>query len=131
MIRYLEQEHRQELFKNVPARCARIEVISKSAAGKSSLFQLLVDLDKQSMVEEKSLEGKHSYIDSAYMKEVEHVCMADGRIQAEIATLDLPDGAEVVVEPWAYATDGTNDMSKRISMVRMKHVLQQGLRHQN
>jgi primary-amine oxidase len=43
--------------------------------------------------------------------------MADPKVQAEIKTLDLPEGASVIIEPWAYATDGANDMSRRISMV--------------
>jgi primary-amine oxidase len=51
------------------------------------------------------------------MKEVEEACLRDPKVQAEIITLDLPEGASVIVEPWAYATDGSNDMSRRISMV--------------
>jgi primary-amine oxidase len=51
------------------------------------------------------------------MKAVEEACLADERVQAEIKTLNVPDGATVVVEPWAYATDGMNDMTDRVTMV--------------
>ena len=51
------------------------------------------------------------------MKKVETVCLANDNVQAKIKALELPVGSTVVVEPWTYATDGMNDMSKRVSMV--------------
>lgn len=57
------------------------------------------------------MEEKHSYIDSEHLKDVEKVCTVDGWVEEEIKSLDLPEGAEVVIEPWAYATDGLSDMT--------------------
>jgi primary-amine oxidase len=54
------------------------------------------------------------------MKQVEQACLANKKVQDEIRSLDLPEGAVVVVEPWAYATDGMNDMTQRVTMVRLK-----------
>ena len=51
------------------------------------------------------------------MKTVEKACMEDERVQAEIRNLELPPSASVIVEAWAYATDGMNDMSQRTTMV--------------
>jgi len=51
------------------------------------------------------------------MKEVERVCLGDVRVQEQVRRLGLPEGAEVVVEPWAYATDGVEDMAGRVTMV--------------
>lgn len=51
------------------------------------------------------------------MKKVEQACLADADVQEEIRCLKLPEGATAVVEPWAYATDGMNDMSQRVTMV--------------
>ncbi|KAJ4354250.1 uncharacterized protein N0V89_005984 [Didymosphaeria variabile] len=116
MIAFLDQEHRQVPTQWVPIRCARVEVTLKTAAGENELQEMHVDLDKSSILKQEILRGKHSYIDSGYMKEVENACMADQRVQDEIQKLDLPPGASVVVEPWAYATDGENDMSKRVTM---------------
>ncbi|KFG84721.1 hypothetical protein MANI_027263 [Metarhizium anisopliae] len=41
---------------------------------------------------------------------------ADPQVQDEIKKLDLPPGSTVRVEPWAYATDGMNDMTQRVSV---------------
>ena len=79
--------------------------------------ELIVDLDNDKVARKQHLKGKHSYIDANYMKAVEAACLANEAVQAEIDTLDLPVGATVVVEPWAYATDGMNDMTDRVTMV--------------
>lgn len=83
----------------------------------NEMVELLIDLDAASVVKKEHLVGKHPYIDSAYMQAVEKACRADPRVQAEIEKLKLPSGATVVIEPWAYATDGMNDMSERTTMV--------------
>jgi hypothetical protein len=117
LIIYLETEHQGgQTLPNI-SRCARVEVISRSKKGTIDLLEFIVAIDSNDVIKQQHLEGKHSYIDSAYMKEVEAACMADPKVQAEIKTLDLPEGASVIIEPWAYATDGANDMSRRISMV--------------
>lgn len=119
MIDCLEREHRKEPEKKRPSRCARVEVLVKPHAGKHELHELFVNLDESKITGQKYLIGKHSYIDSAYMKEVEAACLADKQVQEEIRKLDLPPGSTAIVEPWAYATDGANDMSERITMVRV------------
>lgn len=114
---YLESEH---LGKHAPTklnRCARVEVLVQNDTDKNDLREFIVDLDNILISKQKYLVGKHSYIDSAYMKEVEEACMANANVQQGIQTLDLPHGASVIVEPWAYATDGSNDMSRRLTMV--------------
>ncbi|KAL6708604.1 hypothetical protein ACN47E_002585 [Coniothyrium glycines] len=116
MIKYLDLEHRGQHIDCVPARCARVELLIRSRAGVDELWELIVDLDKECVVKRDFLDGKHSYIDSAYMKDVEDACLADESVQAQIGTLNLPKGAQVVIEPWAYATDGMSDMSKRVTM---------------
>ncbi|KAL7926009.1 copper amine oxidase [Trichoderma austrokoningii] len=100
-----------------PARQARVQVIASPAPKEANqLFELIVDLDTQSVVKLENLKGKHSFIDSSYMGKVEKACLADARVQAEIQTLRLPDEAVVCVEAWAYATDGMIDMTERITM---------------
>ncbi|KAF2647988.1 hypothetical protein K491DRAFT_643257 [Lophiostoma macrostomum CBS 122681] len=116
MITFLDQEHRKLPAPWTPIRCARVEIMIRVAPCENELHELHVDLTNNSIVRHQVLKGKHSYIDSGYMKEVETACMADQKVQDEITKLDLPPGASVVVEPWAYATDGQNDMSKRVTM---------------
>lgn len=117
LVKYLEAEHRADDARPSLSRCARVEVLVKNSKGTTDLWELVVDVDHGAVINRQHLEGKHSYIDSVYMKEVEEACLADAKVQAEIETLDLPGDATVIVEPWAYATDGANDMSRRISMV--------------
>ncbi|VUC22354.1 unnamed protein product [Clonostachys rosea] len=116
MIPYLEKEHRKQTPEKLPTRNARVEVVVKGHNGQNELFELVLDLDAEKVVSKKHQRGKHSYIDADYMKLVEQACLANEQVQTEIQTLDLPAGSTVVVEPWAYATDGMNDMTSRISM---------------
>ncbi|KAF5568906.1 primary-amine oxidase, partial [Fusarium pseudoanthophilum] len=116
MITYLEKEHLNQPIDHAPTRHARVEASVKAETEGNHLFELIVDLDADKVVKKQHVEGKHSYIDTDYMKAVEAACLANGEVQALIKTLDLPEGATVVVEPWAYATDGMNDMTHRVSM---------------
>ncbi|KAH6954417.1 copper amine oxidase [Fusarium avenaceum] len=116
MIIFIEREQLKQHIEHIPTRCARIEVSIKGESGGNQLFELIVDLDNDTVVKKEHVEGKHSYIDTDYMKAVEKACLANEEVQAEIRSLDLPAGATVVVEPWAYATDGMNDMTDRVSM---------------
>lgn len=118
MIDFLDRESRRQAPGHVPARCARVEVVIQGQEQQNQLFDLLVDLDHHKVIAKQHQAGKHSYIDAAYMQQVERACLSNADVQAEIEKLRLPEGATVVVEPWAYATDGLNDMTQRVTMVR-------------
>jgi primary-amine oxidase len=117
MIAFLERERLGQSHVSRPARIAFVQVIVCADSGTNELTELLVDINRGAVVQREILVGKHSFIDPAYMKAVENSCISDERVQLEIKKLKLPEGASVVVEPWAYATDGMNDMSERTSMV--------------
>ncbi|KAJ0333822.1 hypothetical protein COL922a_010443 [Colletotrichum nupharicola] len=76
----------------------------------------MVDLNAATIMSKAPLPGIHSFIDTEFMAQVTAACLADSGIQQEIETLKLPEGATVVVEPWAYATDGMKDMKDRWTM---------------
>ena len=57
------------------------------------------------------------------MTETEKACLTDPRVQEEIRLMDLPEDAVVCIESWTYGTDGMNDMSKKITMVRRSSAL--------
>ncbi|OAA64969.1 Copper amine oxidase [Cordyceps fumosorosea ARSEF 2679] len=116
MVVFLDQEHQGLPITDFPTRNAHIQVVAKGSSGENQLFELIVDLDQDKVVEKQHHKGKHSYIDSAYMQAVEKACLKDENVQAEIRSLDLPPEATVVVEAWAYATDGMNDMTERLTM---------------
>lgn len=117
MIRFLDSEHAGRHTDHAPTRCARVEVVIRLSGEENALFELLVDLDNEKTIAKQHQYGKHSYIDTTFMQQVEEACLANPEVQEQIRVLDLPGGSSVVVEPWAYATDGENDMSKRLSMV--------------
>ncbi|EHA23347.1 hypothetical protein ASPNIDRAFT_37354 [Aspergillus niger ATCC 1015] len=116
MVPFLEQVHNGESAPKRPARVARVQVVLPGDSSANQFIELLVDLEDSTILKKEHLIGKHPYIDSDYMKAAEKACMSDPKVQEEIAHLQLPDGATVVVESWAYATDGTKDMSQRTTM---------------
>jgi primary-amine oxidase len=120
MVVFLDREHRGQPTDIRPPRIARIQVVREDST-KNQLLELFIDLDQATVIKQQHLVGKHSYIDSAYMRAVEKACETDKRVQAEIRKLELPAGATTCIEPWAYATDGSNDMSERTTMVCMVH----------
>jgi primary-amine oxidase len=116
MIIFLDREHCGLPSTDIrPPRIARVQVIREDPT-KDQLIELFINLSAETIINQQHLEGKHSYIDSAYMRAVEKACEADERVQAEIKKLDLPAGSTTCIEPWAYATDGSNDMSERTTM---------------
>lgn len=117
MVAFLENQTDAQAAQRHPHRTARVQVLVGEAARKPELYEITVDLEENKVTQQEHLEGKHPYIDATYMQEVEKACLADTRVQKEIQELQLPSGASVCAEPWAYATDGMHDMSKRTTMV--------------
>jgi len=117
MIPFLDSEHGAHPVGHTPERHARVEVVVRSPENDNALFELLVNLDHDKVVAKQHQLGKHSHVDSAFMQQVEAACLANEEVQEQIRVLDLPEGSSVVVEPWTYATDGENDMGRRLSMV--------------
>ncbi|KAF6795054.1 copper amine oxidase [Colletotrichum sojae] len=111
MITFLDGEHAGNLDLVRPARCARVQ-----AYVDKELHEFVVDLDAATVASDTPLPGRHSYIDTEFMAQVAAACLADPKVQQEIETSKLPEGATVVVEPWAYATDGMKDMTDRWTM---------------
>jgi len=113
MILFLNLSHSNaESTPTPPARIAKVHVHVGSV-----FHELSIDLGKEAIVSDEVVEGRHPHIDPDFMRRVELACLAHPNVQGMIASLKLPEGATVVVEPWAYGTDGMNDMSKRLTMV--------------
>ncbi|KAJ5127146.1 hypothetical protein N7448_007925 [Penicillium atrosanguineum] len=116
MIPFLEKEHFGQSQISRPVRTARVQVTVRGDSGAIEMIELFVDIHSASVIKKEHLAGKHPYIDSAYMQAAEKACRADPRVQAEIEKLKLPLDAMVVIEPWAYATDGMSEMTERTTM---------------
>ncbi|RXG46117.1 hypothetical protein VDGE_03348 [Verticillium dahliae] len=111
MVVFLDNEQSSPGSGTRPPRQARVQVFIEKL-----LHEIIVNLDQQAVASNKELHGRHSYIDTDFMKQVGDACLADEQVQREIESLKLPEGATVVVEPWAYATDGVKNMKERWTM---------------
>ncbi|KAL2262283.1 hypothetical protein VTK26DRAFT_1835 [Humicola hyalothermophila] len=111
MLPFLDAEHGGKETPKPPARTAKVQAYVNKA-----FSEFRVSLDQQAVVAEESLLGRHSHIDADYMRKAEMACLANPRVQEQVAALKLPEGATVVVEPWTYGPDGMNDMSERMTM---------------
>lgn len=114
MMEFLDNEHAGASSITFPARKARVQAYIDRI-----LYEDIVNLDTATTSSRTPLHGRHSYIDTDFMAQVAAACLVDPKIQQEIETLELPEEATVVVEPWAYATDGLKDMKDRWTMVRL------------
>lgn len=112
MVVFLDNEQSSPGSGTRPPRQARVQVFIEKL-----LHEIIVNLDQQAVASNKELHGRHSYIDTDFMKQVGDACLADEQVQREIESLKLSEGATVVVEPWAYATDGVKNMKERWTMV--------------
>lgn len=117
MISWLDALEKDQVKPPPPARTARVQVVTQYKQKSNQLIELIINLQHGDIVKQQHLVGKHPYVDSDYMKQVEKACLADSKVKMELKTLQIPTGASIVAEPWTYATDGLNDMSERFTMV--------------
>lgn len=116
LIPFLDAERLGRQLPKPPPRVARVQFYLEKA---TEFRQAEVDLTAEKLCDVANLNGSHAYVDAGEMVKCEKACLEDPRIQAAIQSLQLPDGAEVVCDPWTYSPDGMNDMSRRCVMVRL------------
>jgi primary-amine oxidase len=114
MIPYLEAENASSPLPTPPSRCALVQFYLDSI---TSFWEGEVNLETQTLSSRQNLFGRHSYTDAVEMQGTEAACLADPRVQAELRAMELPEDAVVCIEPWTYAPDGMEDMTKRRIMV--------------
>ncbi|KAK3672150.1 hypothetical protein LTR78_007903 [Recurvomyces mirabilis] len=51
----------------------------------------------------------HAPGDGEEIVAIERIALEDEGVQAELAKMQLPEGAQIVVDPWIYGADGIND----------------------
>ncbi len=54
----------------------------------------------------------HANGDGEEIVALEKLALADKKVQAEIARLQLPEGTIVVIDPWIYGSDGVGDENR-------------------
>ncbi|KAG0651216.1 Copper amine oxidase 1 [Hyphodiscus hymeniophilus] len=110
---YLEAENASMPLPRPPPRCALVQYYLDSI---NNFWEAQVGIDAGKILNREHLAGRHSYTDAVEMQRAEVACLADPRIQAELKAMELPEDAVVCVEPWTYAPDGMEDMTKRFVM---------------
>lgn len=118
MILFLDAEHKGHSSAIRPPRLATVQVFLGAKRDSEHFYELRVNVASGEIVHNERLLGRHPHVDGDDMIETEAACLKDPRVQTAIKDLQLPDGAMVKIEPWTYATDGMNDMSQKITMVR-------------
>ncbi|KAF1835021.1 hypothetical protein BDW02DRAFT_309796 [Decorospora gaudefroyi] len=79
----------------------------------SKFHEAVVDL-KSGSVERNVLLGPfvHANGDGDEIIAIEKIALADKKVQAEIAKLELPKGTVVISDPWIYGSDGVGDEAR-------------------
>ncbi|KAJ9639802.1 hypothetical protein H2204_003595 [Knufia peltigerae] len=113
LLPYLEAEHLQQTLPQRPCREAMVQFFSGTS---EHFYEVVVDLERASIVSEKDLRGYHSYTDFEEQTCLEQSCLHDDRILKAIVKFDLPEGAVISVEPWTYAPDGVENATQRLTM---------------
>ena len=89
-----------EPWMHPPARKAWVNYY---LVGTASFYEAILDLSNKEV--ERQIEvptGFHGPCDDDEILTAEKMTLADSRVQAEIAKLQLPDGAVVVCDPWIW-----------------------------
>ncbi|KAL2410489.1 Copper amine oxidase 1 [Exophiala dermatitidis] len=115
MINFLEVESTNGFPKSRPARVAVVQVFL-GPRDSEHFFQLDVDVVSGKIIKREQLSGCHPHVDANDMQKIEQACLNDPEVRAAIEEMQLPEEAVIKIEPWTYATDGTNDMSQKITM---------------
>ncbi|KAK6373511.1 hypothetical protein LTS17_008003 [Exophiala oligosperma] len=113
LLPYLEAEHLRQTLPQRPCREAMVQFFSGTS---EHFYEVVVDLERASIVSEKDLRGYHSYTDFEEQTCLEQSCLHDDRILKAIVKFDLPEGAVISVEPWTYAPDGVENATQRLTM---------------
>lgn len=68
-------------------------------------MEAIVDITNGRMLGQRHLEGEHGPGDDEEVLEIARISLLSPMVQKEIDRLQLPEGAEVIAEPWPYGSD--------------------------
>ncbi|KAL8277071.1 hypothetical protein RQP46_010499 [Phenoliferia psychrophenolica] len=75
--------------------------------GETNFMESIIDIRSQKLMSQRHLEGMHGPGDDDEVLEVAAASLRSPLVKKEIERLQLPEGCEVVAEPWPYGTDDT------------------------
>lgn len=107
VLKYLEVEHGQG---GALPKISRKAFINYYIRNTNKFHEAIVDLTT-GHVDRNVLLGPfvHANGDGDEIVAIEKVALADEKVQAEIAKLQLPEGTVVISDPWIYGSDGIGD----------------------
>lgn len=83
-----------------------------SFRGTHNVHEAVVNLTKNTVESNAKLGPfQHANSDGEEIMAVEKTLLAHPEVQAEIAKLKLPEGTQIVIDPWIYGADGVKDES--------------------
>ncbi|TKA23632.1 hypothetical protein B0A50_07466 [Salinomyces thailandicus] len=105
-VPFLEAFHSGQ---NVPTIDRRV-LVTYYLRKTNKFHEAIVNLTQQTVENNARLgPNMHAPGDGEEIMAIEQVALEDEGVQAEIAKLQLPEGTQVVVDPWIYGSDGIND----------------------
>lgn len=116
VLRFLELEHSRQLTPSSPrpARCAQVFYDVIGGKAKAQYNEAVVDLNLKAVVDHKVIGTEHqSSLTTKEFEELVNCVQADALFQQKVSELKLPEGFEVIVEPWPYGAPDIEDGDNR------------------
>ncbi|POY74648.1 putative Primary-amine oxidase [Rhodotorula taiwanensis] len=84
--------------------------------GETEFMEAIVDITHERMLGQRHLEGEHGPGDDEEVLEIAKASLESALVKKELERLQLPEGSEVIAEPWPYGSDDT-ETPTRMSQV--------------
>ncbi|KAK7513134.1 copper amine oxidase [Phyllosticta citriasiana] len=107
VVPYLDAEHAGT---PLPSGIRRKAFVNYYIRNTNKFHEATVDLTSRSVESNVRLgPNLHANAEGDEILAIEKIAIEDPKVKAEIAKLQLPEGAVVVCDPWIYGSDGIND----------------------
>lgn len=109
VLKYLEAEHAGGSLPTINRKA----FINYYIRNTNKFHEAILDLTT-GRVERNVLLGPfiHANGDGDEIIKIEQVALADEKVKAEIAKLELPEGTVIISDPWIYGSDGVDDAER-------------------
>ncbi|KAK1994610.1 copper amine oxidase [Colletotrichum falcatum] len=116
VLEFLDLEHSGKLTASSPrpARCAQVFYDVIGGASKAQYTESIVDLGLAKIIDQKVIGPEHhAGLATFEFETLAQVVESSALFKEKIADLKLPDGFEVVIEPWPYGGPDPEDGDRR------------------
>jgi primary-amine oxidase len=85
--------------------------------GTPNLFLAEIDLGTKSIIKVENLDSKlHGQNDIDESESLRKACLSDPKVLAEIKKFKLPEGLELVCDPWPYGRDSEENLPRYVQV---------------